>query len=141
MHGSSTCGASQKLSRWMQPFRASFTAATWRHVLVLIAGAILAPGGRTVASALRVTGLDQDPHFTNFHRVLNRNRWGGRAIARQRLRLLVGAFAPKGPVIVGLDETLERRWGSKISARGIYRDAVGPRTVISSKRAGCDGSA
>jgi len=125
----------------MQPFRASFTAATWRHVLVLIAGAILAPGGRTVASALRVTGLDQDPHFTNFHRVLNRNRWGGRAIARQRLRLLVGAFAPKGPVIVGLDETLERRWGSKISARGIYRDAVGPRTVISSKRAGCDGSA
>lgn len=108
----------------MQPFRASFTAATWRHVLVLIAGAILAPGGRTVASALRVTGLDRDPHFTNFHRVLNRNRWRGRAIARQLLRLLVSAFAPEGPVIIGLDETLERRWGSKISARGIYRDPV-----------------
>jgi len=108
----------------MQPFRASFTASTWRYVLVLIAGAILAPGGRTVASALRVTGLDQDPHFTNFHRVLNRNRWCSRAIARQLLRLLVSAFAPEGPMIVGLDETLERRWGSKISARGIYRDAV-----------------
>jgi hypothetical protein len=108
----------------MQPFRASFTAATWRNVLVLIAGAILAPGGRTVASVLRVTGLDRDPHFTNFHRVLNRNRWCGRAIARQLLMLLVGAFAPEGPVIVGLDETLERRWGSKISARGIYRDPV-----------------
>ena len=79
---------------------------------------------RTVASALRVTGLDQDPHFTNFHRVLNRNRWCSRAIARQLLRLLVSAFAPEGPMIVGLDETLERRWGSKISARGIYRDAV-----------------
>jgi len=108
----------------MQPFRASFTASTWRYVLVLIAGAILAPGGRTVASALRVTGLDQDPHFINFHRVLNRNRWCSRAIARQLLRLLVSAFAPEGPMIVGLDETLERRWGSKISARGIYRDAV-----------------
>ena len=108
----------------MQPFRASFTASTWRYVLVLIAGAILAPGGRTVASALRVTGLDQDPHFTNFHRVLNRNRWCSRAIARQLLKLLVSAFAPEGPMIVGLDETLERRWGSKISARGIYRDAV-----------------
>ena len=108
----------------MQPFRANFTASTWRHVLVLIAGAILAPGGRTVASALRVAGLDQDPHFTNFHRVLNRNRWRSRAIACQLLRLLVSAFAPEGPVIVGLDETLERRWGSKISARGIYRDAV-----------------
>jgi hypothetical protein len=108
----------------MQPFRAGFTASTWPHVLVLIAGAILAPGSRTVASALRVTGLDQDPHFTNFHRVVNRNRWRGRAIARQLLMLLVSAFAPEGPVIVGLDETLERRWGSKISARGIYRDAV-----------------
>jgi len=108
----------------MQPFRASFTASTWRYFLVLIAGAILAPGGRTVASALRVTGLDQDPHFTNFHRVLNRNRWCSRAIARQLLKLLVSAFAPEGPMIVGLDETLERRWGSKISARGIYRDAV-----------------
>jgi hypothetical protein len=108
----------------MQPFRANFTSSTWRHVLVLIAGAILARGSRTVASALRVTGSDQDPHFTNFHRVLNRNRWCGRAVARQLLMLLVSAFAPEGQVIIGLDETIERRWGSKISARGIYRDAV-----------------
>jgi hypothetical protein len=45
----------------MQPFRDGFTAPTWRHALVLIAGAILTPGRHTVAAALRVMGLEQNP--------------------------------------------------------------------------------
>jgi hypothetical protein len=113
-----------KLAAWMEPFRQGFTNPTWQHVLVLIAGAILSPGRRTVAAALRVTGLDQDPCFTNYHRVLNRNRWSSRQVARCLLRLLVSSFVPDGPVIIGLDDTLERRWGAKIKARGIYRDPV-----------------
>src|SRR5947209_8897420 len=113
-----------KLAAWMEPFRQAFTTPTWRHVLVLISGAILSPGRRTVAAALRVTGLDQDPCFTNYHRVLNRNRWSSRRVARCLLRLLVSSFAPDGPVIIGLDDTLERRWGARIKARGIYRDPV-----------------
>jgi len=108
----------------MEPFRHGFTNPTWQHVLVLLAGAILSPGRRTVAAALRVTGLDQDPCFTNYHRVLNRNRWSGRAAAERLLRLLLAAFAPDGPVVVGIDETIERRWGARIGARGIYRDPV-----------------
>ena len=108
----------------MEPFSPAFTAPTWQHVLVLIVGAILCPGRRTVAAALRVTGLDQDPCFPNYHRVLNRNRWSSRRVARCLLRLLVSSFAPGGPVIIGLDDTLERRWGGKIKARGIYRDPV-----------------
>jgi hypothetical protein len=113
-----------KLAAWMEPFRQGFTNPTWQHVLVLIAGAILSPGRRTVAAALRVTGLDQDPCFTNYHRVLNRNRWSSRRVARCLLSLLVSSFVPDGPVIIGLDDTLERRWGAKIKARGIYRDPV-----------------
>jgi hypothetical protein len=101
-----------------------FTTPTWQHVLVLIAGVILSPGRRTVAAALRVTGLDQEPCFTNYHRVLNRNRWSSRRVARCLLRLLVSSFVPDGPIIMGLDDTLERRWGAKIAARGIYRDPV-----------------
>jgi hypothetical protein len=115
---------SSKLIAWMQPFSDGFTAPTWQHVLVLITGAILSPGRRTVAAALRVMGLDQDPTFTNYHRVLNRNRWSSRRIARGLFRGLVTTFVPTGPVIIGLDETLERRWGAKINARGIYRDPV-----------------
>src|SRR5271165_6374113 len=67
-----------RLAEWMQPFRGAFTAPTWHHVMVLVMGAILVPGRRTVASALRATGLDQIPNFTNYHRVLNRNKWSAR---------------------------------------------------------------
>lgn len=115
---------SSRLSVWLQPFSDCFTLPTWRHVLVLVAGAILSPGRRTVAAALRVVGLDQEASFTNYHRVLNRNSWSSRRVAGRLLRLLVSAFVPDGPVIIGLDDTLERRWGSKIKARGIYRDPV-----------------
>ena len=111
-----------KLAGWMALFSGAFTAPTWQRVLVLLIGTILSPGCRTVAAALRVVGLDQDRHFTNYHRVLNRSRWSSRRLARCLLCLLVSTFIPNGPVIIGLDDTLERRWGAKIAARGIYRD-------------------
>jgi hypothetical protein len=70
MTGTASCRlVPTRLAAWMQPFEAAFTTPTWQHVLVLIVGAILTPGRRTVAAALRVVGLDQDPHFTNYHRV------------------------------------------------------------------------
>lgn len=113
------------LAAWMEPFRTGFTAPTWRHVLVLIAGAILVPGRRTVASILRVMGLDQVAHFSNYHRVLNRNIWSGRWLSRRLFRLLVDTFVSGDqPVVIGLDDTIERRWGARIKARGIYRDPV-----------------
>jgi hypothetical protein len=113
------------LAAWMEPFRTGFTAPTWRHVLVLIAGAILVPGRRTVASILRVMGLDQVAHFSNYHRVLNRNIWSGRWLSRRLFRLLFDTFVSGDqPVVIGLDDTIERRWGARIKARGIYRDPL-----------------
>jgi DDE superfamily endonuclease len=112
------------LARWFAPFAISFTVPTWHTVLVLIAGAVLAPGRRTVAAALSIMGLRGLATFTTFHRVLNRNRWSGRHLACRLRHLLVAAFEPQGPVVIGIDETIERRWGRRISARGIYRDAV-----------------
>jgi len=114
----------EPLAAWLRPFMAGFTAPTWRHALVLVTGVILAPGRRTVAAMLQVMGLGQLSTFTNYHRVLNRNRWSSRAAAERLLRLLLGAFVPDGPVVIGIDETIERRWGPKIKARGIYRDPV-----------------
>src|SRR3954454_9888073 len=112
------------LAAWMRPFAASFTNAVWRHVLVLVAGVVLAPGRRTVTGALRVMGLDQGAGFAVYHRVLSLGRWSSRAIAHRLLLLLVAALVPQGPVVIGLDDTIERRWGAKIKARGIYRDPV-----------------
>ena len=111
--------------RALAPFAPLFSKRLWRHVQVLVAGAILAPGCRTVSSALRAMGLDQEKRFHRYHRVLNRARWSSREVSRVLLGLLVEAFVPQGdPLVVGIDETLERRFGKKISARGIYRDPV-----------------
>jgi hypothetical protein len=112
------------LSR-LADFTDLFTRPTWSNVLVLLAGVILAPGRRTVTAALRILGRDRDPDFCTFHRILNRATWSSRAVARHLLILLIKAFVPSGaPVVIGLDDTIERRWGAKISARGIYRDPV-----------------
>ena len=112
------------LGGWMRPFRCHFTAAVWRHVLVLVCGSLLAPGRRTVAAALRVMGLGEVAGFAVHHRVLSHGHWCSRALAHRLLLQLVAAFAPDGPVVVGLDDTIERRWGARIAARGIYRDPV-----------------
>jgi hypothetical protein len=102
-----------------------FARPTWSQVPLLLAGAILAPARRTVTAALRILGRDRDPGFCTFHRILNRAAWSSRAAAGQLLILLIKAFVPAGaPVVIGLDDTIERRWGPKISARGIYRDPV-----------------
>jgi hypothetical protein len=106
------------------PFAPLFARRVWPRALVLLGGAILAPGRRTVAAALRVMGLEREPRFERYHRVLNRARWSGLAASRILLGLLVAAFAPDGPILLGLDDTIERRWGAKIAARGIYRDPV-----------------
>jgi hypothetical protein len=99
-------------------------SGTWKHAQLLLLGAILAPGKRTVTSALRILGLSADRYFQNYHRVLNRAVWIPRHASLILLRLLLAAFAPSGPVVLGLDDTIERRRGEKISARGIYRDPV-----------------
>jgi hypothetical protein len=97
---------------------------TWRHAELLLIGAILAPGKRTVTSLLRIVGLSRERRFTNYHRVLNRAAWDGRTAARLLLGLLIAAFAPTGPVVLGIDDTIERRRGKRITPKGIYRDPV-----------------
>lgn len=112
------------LQRLIVKFAPLFSKRVWAHAQVLVVGAMLAPGKRTVTAVLRVMGLSQEPHYQNYHRVLNRARWSSLAVARVLLEVLVRTFVPAGPVVIGLDDTLERRRGAKIRAKGIYRDAV-----------------
>jgi hypothetical protein len=109
----------------LRQFAPVFSDRTWAWVQVLIVGAILAPGKRTVTAVLRVMGLSGDAQFQNYHRVLNRATWSSRALSRILLRALVAALVPTdAPVVIGLDDHIERRRGAKIAAKGIYRDAV-----------------
>src|SRR3954452_23716304 len=97
---------------------------TWRRAELLLVGAILAPGKRTVTSLLRIAGLGRERRLPNYHRVLNRPSWDARAAARLLLGLLIAVVAPSGPVLLGIDDTIERRRGKRISAKGNYRDPV-----------------
>lgn len=114
----------QILRRWLQAWRACFTAPSWEHVLVLVMGALLAPGKRTVSSCLRMTGRAEATNFATYHQILNRARWSPHAVARRLLGMIIERLVPNGPVVIGMDDTIERRWGHRISARGIYRDPI-----------------
>ena len=105
-------------------FAPLFFQRSWRHAEVLLTGAILAPGKRTVTSLLRIMGLTHERRFVNYHRVLNRAEWSARAASRVLLGLLIDVFVPTGPVVLGIDDTIERRRGKCITAKGIYRDPV-----------------
>jgi DDE superfamily endonuclease len=108
----------------LAPFAPLFSRPVWRHAQVLLVGAILVPGRRMVSSVLRVMGLGRLATFQTYHRVLNRAVWSSLGASRILLGLLVSTFAPHDPLVVGIDETIERRRGKKIAAAGIYRDPV-----------------
>ena len=108
----------------LRAFTRLFSKRIWEHAKILLFGAILCPAERTVSAALRVMGLSCEKHFQNYHRVLNRAVWSSLDASHILLGLLINAFARNGPVILGLDDTIERRRGAKIKAKGIYRDPV-----------------
>jgi hypothetical protein len=106
-------------------FAQVFSERTWDWVQVLVVGAILAPGKRTVTSVLTVVGLSQEKQYQRYHRVLNRAKWSSLQASKILLGVLVAAFvAPGGRIVLGVDETLERRKGQHIKAKGVFRDAV-----------------
>ena len=111
-----------KMVQALVPFAPLFSKRIWQHAQLLLIGAILAPGRRTVSSALRAMGLDQYKRFQRYHRVLSRACWSSLEASRILLGLLLEAFVVGGgPLVLGIDETLERRYGKRISARGVYR--------------------
>jgi len=120
----------------LQTFAPLFSGRVWPYAQALLLGAILAPGKRTVTAILRVLGLGGLVHFQNYHRVLNRAQWSTLDGARRLFHTLVQAFVPSGPLVFGLDETIERRWGRRIAARGIYRDAARSSKAVTNKTSG-----
>src|SRR5205085_2858239 len=105
-------------------FEPLFTAPTWKKVVTLLIGTLLARGRRTVTAALQQTGHERNAQFSVFHQVLNCARWSPLKVSRRLLQVLVGTFVRAGATVeIVIDETLERRWGRKISKRGHWRDS------------------
>src|SRR4051795_1642808 len=105
-------------------FAPLFSSCVWTKAQTLAVGALLATGQRTVCAVLRIMGLGQERHFTNYHRVLNRDVWSCLAAGQILLGLIVALIPSHWPIALAADDTIERRGGRRIKARGCYRDAV-----------------
>lgn len=106
-------------------FAPVFSDRAWTHAVLLVVGAILSPEKRTVTAALRVMGLSEEKQFGKYHRVLSRAVWSSRELSRILLGLLITVLlSADSPLLIVIDETLERRQGAKIRAKGVFRDAV-----------------
>jgi hypothetical protein len=109
----------------LSTFAPAFTKPTFNNACLLVYGTILAVGARTVTAALRAVGLAHHPNFTTYHRVLNRARFSPLALSRLLLGLLVTSLlSADAPLVLAVDETLERRRGAKIACKSFFRDPV-----------------
>ena len=114
----------EEFSRLISVFSPLFSKKVFEHASQLMLGALLTKGKRTVCGVLRSLGLSEEQKFHKYHRVLSQAKWSALSCAQALLKLLLGHFGHSNALVFGIDETIERRWGPKIKARGIYRDAV-----------------
>ena len=105
-------------------FASEFTRPTWKNIQTLFIGAILCRGARRITSILRVMDLREERNFSKYHRVLSRAEWNGLVLSKILLGMLIAILPVSWPILIAVDETLERRKGKKINAKGVYRDAV-----------------
>ncbi len=127
------------LISWLAVFRPCFTAPVWNHILVLVGGAVLAPGKRTVTQAPRVMGMADRPGFGRCHEVLNRARWDARDMARRLLPHLPAVLSPTGEVVIGIDDTTSVAGAGKSRHAASIATRCGPRTATSSRPVVCAG--
>src|ERR671916_2462038 len=105
-------------------FAPLFSDRVWLKAQTLAVGAILATGRRTVCAVLRIMGMSQERHFTNYHRVLNRDAWSCLAAGKILLGLILALIPRDWPIALAADDTIERRGGRRIRAKGCSRHAV-----------------
>ena len=113
----------QGMAAILKPFSSLFTVPTWKHMLVLLTGAILCQGARRVSTILRIMGLSQERRFEKYHRVLNLAKWNSIACAKILFGLLVQLLPASLPILIVVDDTIERRNGRKIKAKGESKKA------------------
>lgn len=117
------CSLSIHIVTVLWPFSLLFSRSSWHTALTLLLGAVLCKGDRTVTRVLRTIGLSEERGFSKYHRILNSLNWSPKRGSEILLKMLLKLGFSERPVIL-IDETLERRWGKKIKAKGYYRDAV-----------------
>ena len=115
---------SEELMNAINPFMQLFSKRVWPRVVELTAGSILCKKQRTVSAILRVLGLSHQSDFGKYHRVFNSAKWSSLQGAKRLLLSLLNYVDKQKPLLIGLDEMLERRFGKRITQKGLYHDAA-----------------
>ena len=119
------CPLQHTLAPSWRPFKVSSAHPLSGKVQRLIVGTLLAHGRRTVTAALRHMEQGDTTSFSLYHQVFNRAQWSALKGSRCLVSLIVQSFdAAAGSLTFVIDETLERRWGRRISKHGHYRDPL-----------------
>ncbi len=132
----------KEFQQQISAFAPLFSKKVFKHVSVLVLGSLLTVGRRTICSALRTVGLAQERQFHKYHRILSKAKWSCRHGGKLLLGLLIDRFFDKSePLVFGIDETIERRWGAKIKAQGFTGMRLGVRIAFLARPAGFAGFA
>jgi hypothetical protein len=105
-------------------FAPVFYHPTYQRFLVLLLGAILTTGRRTVSNLLRTAAGLAHGDASSFHRVLSKRRWSTLALARILARFILDHWVPEGPVFLAGDDTVDEHRGAKVYGKGCHRDPV-----------------
>jgi hypothetical protein len=105
-------------------FSPVFSSPCWKKAVSIFVGTVLCKHKHTTTNILRALGLSQSSTFCNFHRFFNRDKWSMTEAAKILAQKIISVFIPEGPILIGIDETLERRWGKKIKMKAPYRDPL-----------------
>src|SRR3954463_11196688 len=117
-------GSARAMESWLLPFAAMFTRPSWLNAVALATGALLCLNRRTVCAALRAMDGAADRGFSRFHRFLSYAQWPGLPGSHILLGPPQGGVVPEGePLVIGVDDSVERRRGARIRDKGIWRDA------------------
>src|SRR3990172_6164985 len=109
---------------FIQAFAGAFTRPTFPRFVVLLMGAILTAGRRTINNMLRTVGSLAPGHPSSYHRVLSRRRWSSWRLARALAGYILRHWIPEGPVPLCGDDTVDEHRGKKVYGKAGHRDAV-----------------
>ena len=105
-------------------FQPAFSTPTYHRFLVLVLGALLTTGRRTITNILRTVRHQAQGHVSSYHRVFSQRRWSAWALARMLITFLLDHVVPPGPVLLAGDDTVTEHPGPHVFGKGRHRDGV-----------------
>ncbi len=105
------------------PVRGVFSQPSFQNFLVLLEGWVLAGMHAMTSTALAALG-DFPRHFATYYRFFSEGAWSPDALGTALLRVVI-AFAPPGPLVVVVDDTIARKTGKHIWGANVHHDPLG----------------